>query len=586
VNDTFVYDTVRHRWLHFSKPRRIVAAHAVADVLPALRSVENAVEGEGLHAAGFVAYDAAAAFDRALETRSDPSFPLLWFGLYDPPTVLEQLPSATEKISMPRSWRSSISDADYKKTVATIKRYIAEGDTYQVNFTYRLRARFNGSPWSLFTRLTQRGEGGCAAFVETDDWAVCSVSPELFFRRDGISLLSRPMKGTAPRGTTLADDERRAHDLHLSVKDRAENIMITDMVRSDMGRIARTGTVCTPDIFTVEKYPTVWQMTSSVEACTNAGVTELFRALFPPASITGAPKCRAMQIIKELECDPRRIYTGAIGFIAPGRQVQFNVAIRTALIDKRANQIEYGVGGGIVWDSTAVLELKETQIKALVLKQPPGDFSLLETILWRPQTGFHLLDRHLARLRDSASYFSFEINLKNIRRKLADLVKILPEKPHKIRLLLASGGWTTIQSRVLPDEPASRCPPSVCLAATPVNSSDPFLYHKTTRREPYERARTENPAFNDVILWNSKGEITESTIANIVIETDGQLITPPASCGLLAGVQRAEMLAKGILRERVITVPQLKNATRIYLINSVRGQYPVKLEQNGKSNSV
>jgi para-aminobenzoate synthetase/4-amino-4-deoxychorismate lyase len=372
------------------------------------------------------------------------------------------------------------------------------------------------------------------------------------------------------------DDLEQAEWLHHSEKNRAENVMIVDMVRNDMGRIAALGSVEVRSLYEVEKYPTLWQMTSTVKAKTGAGLCEIMQALFPPASITGAPKRRTMQIIAELEQTPRRIYTGSVGFIGPGRKAQFNVAIRTVLVDKAKGQAEYGVGGGIVWDSVDRMEFEECRTKARILTQKMPDFSLLETILWTPEQGYFLLPYHLTRLMDSAAYFSFSAERDAIRTNLDSLAHTLPKTAHKVRLLLAKDGGITLQSEVLHDTVAQ--PLHVCLAATAVDSANPFLYHKTTNRVVYEQALAACPGYSDVILWNEKGEVTESSIANIVVELDGELYTPPIPCGLLPGTYRAYLLEQGKLKERVIHKEDLVRSAHIYLVNSVRKEREVVVD--------
>jgi para-aminobenzoate synthetase/4-amino-4-deoxychorismate lyase len=318
-------------------------------------------------------------------------------------------------------------------------------------------------------------------------------------------------------------------------------------------------------------------MTSTVVARTSAPLTAVLAATFPPASITGAPKRRTMEIIAELETSPRRIYTGAIGFLAPGRRAQFSVAIRTALLDRRRGTGEYGVGGGIVWDSDAADERVECQTKARILEADPAPFELLETLLWTPRKGYRLLGRHLRRLAESASYFDFACDGRRIRRELARLSRSLSPVPHRVRLLLARDGRRRYESAVCRPI-AGRGPPRVAFARSPVDSRNVLLYHKTTHRGVYQDALAERPGCDDVILHNERGEVTESTIANVVADIGGVLYTPPLECGLLAGTARASMLSRGEIRERVITVEQLRRARRLFLVNSVRGMYEVKLQ--------
>lgn len=576
INSVVIHDAVRRQWLHFGAPQQIISAHRMEKVMPALKTIEEQVYRHGLYAAGFIAYEAATAFDSALAVKEDGLFPLLWFSIYGKPEQISLSTTTPSIQDLPRTWTPSVTRAEYDHAISRIKHYIEAGDTYQVNFTVRLRSPFRGDPWSYFIELARAQDASYGAFVNTKDWIICSASPELFFQLDGDELISRPMKGTSPRGMMLDDDLRKAEWLHHSEKNRAENVMIVDMVRNDMGRIAALGSVEVRSLYEVEKYPTLWQMTSTVRAKTGAGLCEIMQALFPPASITGAPKRRTMQIIAELEQAPRRIYTGSVGFMGPDRKAQFNVAIRTVLVDKAKGQAEYGVGGGIVWDSVDRIEFEECRTKARIITQRRPDFSLLETLLWTPEQGYFLLPYHLARLMASAAYFFFSADRDTIRTKLDSLARTLAKTAHKVRLLLAKDGGITLQSEVLHDVVAQ--PLHVCLAATAVDSANPFLYHKTTNRVVYEQALAACTGYSDVILWNEKGEVTESSIANIVLELDGKLYTPPIPCGLLPGTYRAYLLEQGKVKERVIRKEDLSNSPHIYLVNSVRKEREVVVD--------
>jgi para-aminobenzoate synthetase/4-amino-4-deoxychorismate lyase len=344
------------------------------------------------------------------------------------------------------------------------------------------------------------------------------------------------------------------------------------MVRNDLGRVARPGTVRVTNLFDVERYPTVLQLTSTVTAETDAGLVDLMRALFPAASITGAPKARTMEIIAGVECSPRRIYTGTIGFVDPGGRSQFNVAIRTVLVNRATGEAEYGVGGGIVADSNREDEWNETRIKARALAARPPSFELLETLLWTPEAGYLLLGRHMKRLLQSADYFAFQADVLDIRDQLERYAATLSPTPHRVRLVVSRSGAVEISSA---PQNVDAGFPALALAAAPIDPTNPFLYHKTTNRAVYEAAIAARPGYQDVLLYNDRGEITESTIANLVVEIDGALVTPPVSCGLLPGTLRAHLLDEGKIREEVITVQELKPDTRCYLMNSVRGFHPV-----------
>jgi len=576
INRVILRDAAKDQWLEFSDPLEIIEIHRTDDVINGLCRVEDAVLHRGLHAAGMISYEAAPAFDPSLAVLADGCFPLLWFGIYEQPSIID-IPKY-DGLEMPDvlQWASSVSSEEYRHAFERIKDYIGRGDTYQVNYTFRLQSDFPVDPWQYFVRLISAQGSGYGAYINTGRWTVCSASPEVFFTLEGSRMESRPMKGTAARGLTLEQDHEQARSLKVSEKNRAENLMIVDMVRNDMGRIAEGGSVHVSSLFDIEKYPTLWQMTSTVRAETDVSLTGIFRAMFPPASITGAPKNRTMQIIAELETTPRRIYTGSIGFISPGRRAQFNVAIRTLLVNAESGRAEYGVGGGIVWDSDCAMEQLECRTKSRILNAGLRPFSLLETMLWTPAQGYYLLDRHMRRLGRSAEYFDYRLDIDSVRKTLDCIAQDLPQADQRIRLLIANDGGISCEVYpIVPDDSASV--KNVALACSPVDRSSPFLYHKTTNRRIYEDALAACPGYDDVILCNESGEVTESTIANIVVELDGVLYTPPVRCGLLPGTYREWMLEEKMVMERVITVRELMESSGVYLVNSVRGMYKVKI---------
>ena len=543
-----IRDAAKKRWLYFHDPERVFYIHRIDEILPALSEIEKEISENGHFAAGWIAYEAAPAFDDAMAVQQNDSFPLLWFGVYTKPEEIAFTNSDAQQNTFPQSWKPSISRNEYRDAIRKIKQYLENGDTYQVNLSFRLRGSFREDPWMYFKNLVHLQDTDYAGYIHTENWSICSFSPELFFRLDGTELVSRPMKGTMSRGLTQTEDLKKAEALRQSEKNRAENVMIVDMVRNDMGRIAETGTVCVDDLFTIEKYSTLWQMTSTVKAKTNASPSGIFKALFPPASITGAPKIRTMEIIEELENSPRRIYTGSIGWMGPNRQAQFNVAIRTVLIDENKQEAEYGTGGGIVWDSVEQMEFEECRIKTAILIRKIPEFSLLESILWMPGEGYFLLAYHLKRLKDSADYFSFDLDCDKILKRLNRFAQTLSPIPHKVRLLIDREGTLSLKAGPLNDS-RYRSGKRIGIAKAPVDISDPFLYHKTTHRQVYEQALSANPEFEDVILCNEKGEITESCFANVVVELNNELWTPPVRCGLLAGTYRATLLGKGEIKE-------------------------------------
>ncbi len=555
-------------WLRFSTPNRIVTARQLKDVIPALETIESEVESRNFHAAGFIGYEAAGAFDPALCTHASGDFPMLWFGLYPEPTAFE-MPAPDFNSYILGEWTPSVSKTEYRHAIEAIKERIASGDTYQVNYTLRLRVPFRGDPWHLFLAMVRAQEAGYEAWLDIGRYAVCSASPEMFFRLQGNHLTCKPMKGTVARGRTLDEDKALALWLSESEKNRAENLMIVDMIRNDLGRIADVGSVQTPRLFEVERHPTLWQMTSTVTATSQKPVAALLGALFPCASITGAPKVRTTHIISELETGPRGIYTGCIGYIAPKRYAQFSVAIRTAVVDRESGQVEYGSGGGIVWDSASDDEYDEALLKARVLTLQRPEFSLFETILWTRNDAYFLLEYHLERLKNSAAYFDFAMDMESVKYRLDQHARSLSGNRQRVRLLLHKGGHIDIESTPL-DTEASIPPVRVKIARNPVDSSDVFLYHKTTERGVYEDALSRCSDCDDVLLWNQRGELTESTVANVVVEINGRLFTPPVNSGLLAGTFRASLLDQGRIHEHVIKIEDLNERSKIYLINSVR----------------
>lgn len=571
--DEIVLKTGATQWVHFESPSQIITATTLAEVLPALREIEAATHS-GKYAAGFMSYEAAAAFDAAFTTPSQGALPLLWFGIYDEPVQRSERDFPAAEPAACGDWSLSVNRMAYTEQIAQIKEYIAAGDTYQVNHTLRLKNdSFNTeASWPFFLNTFLPLDSEYSAYLETDAFAIASGSPELFFEQDGDQITCRPMKGTVRRGAYGPLDTQQYNQLGGSEKDRAENVMIVDMIRNDLGQIAQPGSVHTTRLFDLEKYATVWQMTSTVTAKSNAGITDIFKALFPCASITGAPKIRTMQLITELEKTPRGIYTGCMGYIAPNRHARFSVAIRTLAIDKVNGTAEYGTGGGIVWDSEAESEWAECAAKALTLTAPRPRFQLLETLLFEPKTGPFLLRAHIQRLAAAADYFNFTCDLKSVQAALTDFTC---DEFARLRLLLFRDGHIELQATLLgAEKPAVTGRWKLKLAHQPVDSDDPFIYHKTTHRAVYQNAKDGIEDADDVVLFNARGEVTESTIANIVIETDGQKFTPPICCGLLNGTFRQHLIETGEIAERIITIPELKAADQIWLINSVRGWIP------------
>lgn len=603
-------DAAPDRWLVFADPpgeaARLVARR-VEEVRPALAEAARRVEAEGRWAVGFLAYEAAPAFDPALVVHGgagavpDARPPLLWLALVPPPAVVEAAapplgfgayPSGAYPCGAYRcgEWRPSVDAAAYARAVAEVRRRIERGDTYQVNYTYRLSSSFDGDPAGLFRDLAAAQGGAHGGFVDAGRHAVCCASPELFFAQQDGAVTARPMKGTAPRGRWSAEDDARARALAASPKERAENLMIVDMMRNDLGRVAVPGSVEVPELFAVERYPTVWQMTSTVTARTAAPPAEVLAALFPCASITGAPKAATSAVIAELEDGPRGVYTGALGWLAPGGRARFSVAIRTAVVDREGGTAEYGVGGGIVWDSRAAGEAAESRLKARVLTAPPAasGFELIETLRWTAEEGFVRLAGHLDRMAASAAYFGFRFD------RTAGVCELEaaagPATALRVRASLSRDGALRVETAELPAagmgapsrEAAAGLPAvPVAWAAEPVDPDDVLLFHKTSRRGVYEAAlaaaRRRWPEAREVLLWNHRGEATEAATANLVAELGGRLVTPPLDAGLLPGVFRAELLASGEVEEAPLRVEDAARAGRLWLVGSLRGWRPARL---------
>jgi para-aminobenzoate synthetase/4-amino-4-deoxychorismate lyase len=619
-------------------PRGTVTARTPEEVAPALARVEAAVAG-GLWAAGLVAYEAAPGLDPGLAVHPRPAagapfadLPLVAFGLFGgrralpgPPGSAESAADRAAEGGRPAGggaegegmvdggagaggagdggaaeaggpvvdglagayrvgdWEPSVSRGAYDAALAAVQERIAAGDTYQVNLTFRLRAPFAGDPLALYLDLGRAQGGAHAGRLDLGAFDVLCASPELFFEVEGDRLTTRPMKGTAPRGRWSEEDRAAAARLAASPKERAENVMVVDLLRNDLGRLAVPGTVEVERLFAAERYPTVWQLTSTV-SCRLAGepsLVDLFAALFPCGSITGAPKRSTMAIAAALEETPRGAYTGAVGWLAPpgapGPRARFAVAIRTVTIDRAAGLAEYGVGGGVTAGSSAAGEHGEALLKARVLVHRRPAFQLLETLRWEPQRGFPLLARHLDRLAASAEYFGFACDRGRVEAALAAAVGAAAAEGEalRVRLTLSDSGEPSVAVSPLPPPPGRAV--RLAVDPEPVDPADPLLFHKTTLRDPYDRRRARWPGHDDVLLVNGRGEVTESSIANLAVRLDGRWWTPPLASGCLPGVYRAELLARGEIAERPIRRDELERAEGIALLNAVRLWRPAEL---------
>jgi para-aminobenzoate synthetase/4-amino-4-deoxychorismate lyase len=550
----------------------VIEARTLEDILPALRRVEAAIS-RGLHAAGFISYEAAPGINPDLTALPPGEIPLLWFGIFERRlTLSSSLPDDPPPSASYRAdeWQSSLTPDEYTAAVERVREYISAGDTYQVNLTMRRTFSFNGDPYLFYRDLCRSQRAPFCAFLELERFRILSASPELFFRLCDGTLTTRPMKGTGNRGRWHEDDEEAKRRLREDPKERAENLMIVDLLRNDLGMVSATGSVAVSSMFDIEPLETVHQMTSTITSRLKegAGIVELFQALFPCGSVTGAPKKRTMEIIAELEDMPRGIYTGCIGFISPGPEAVFSVAIRTIVVDTEKGSGQMGIGSGITFDSRAEDEYAECLAKGRFALEQRPEFQLIETMLFAEGDGLFLLERHLGRLRRSAAYFDFRLNEEPIRRALAARTASLCGS-HKVRLLLSRKGTFAIQCEPIADDPpgASHL---AAVAGKRVDSRDPFIYNKTTHRPLYAAAPAERPDCIDLLFLNERDEVAEGAYHNIVVRMEGELLTPPLESGLLPGVFREELLESGEIRERAVTAEQLKGAEEIYLINSVR----------------
>lgn len=553
----------------FSEPKEVLVAYDAAAARAALERIASAGK-EGLWAAGYFAYELGFLFEERLaKFLPEPSeSPLLWFGLYAGPQPFAALPEGPDGSA--ENLAPATSFADYASAFDRVKNYIAAGDTYQVNLTFKAAFKLSGSPLGLYRRLAQSQKTAYGAYIHAGDHFVLSRSPELFVSGAGDTLSARPMKGTLPRAPLASQDAADRAALANDEKNRAENLMIVDLLRNDLGRIAEIGSVRVTDLFTVETYSTLHTMTSGITAKRRPDVTmlEILENLFPCGSITGAPKLRAMEIIHEVETAPRGLYTGSIGYIAPNGDFCFNVAIRTAVIDAEGNGT-IGIGGGIVADSEAKSEYDEALLKLRFLSDPAPPVTLIETLKWSPQQGFVLLGRHLARLLASAAYFGLPADGALVTTRLMTESENWTA-PMRVRLTLAETGMV-ITAVPLPPNPEKF---RFTLAAETLDSASVWLAHKTTNRAFYDSPRIrahDELGVDEVVFRNERGELTEGSITNLFIQRSDKLFTPALSSGLLPGTLRAELLETGKAEEAILTLADLHAAEAIFLGNSVRG---------------
>ncbi|WP_375271899.1 aminodeoxychorismate synthase component I [Sphingomonas sp.] len=560
----------------YRHPRAVVEAHDASEIAPMLAAVRAHTTDQRGAAAGFLSYEAAGAFEAAAVTSREIDGPLGWFGLFDGydtvdvPALLPDAAGAWIGALEPR-----VSRADYHSMFAHVQALIAAGDLYQANLTFRADMDVAGDPLALYARLRGATRGGWGAVVATGRQTFLSFSPELFFALEGDRLTCRPMKGTAPRLSDPHADQAAAAALAQDPKQRAENLMIVDLMRNDLSRVAVAGSVAVPELFALEHYPTVHQMTSTVTATRRRGVdaVDVLSALFPCGSITGAPKLRAIQALSEIEADARGVYTGAIGRIDASGDAMFNVAIRTLTLSADGERATIGLGGGIVADSTAVAEWDEALAKGAFLASGDRRFDLIETMAFDPMEGIALVERHLSRLKDSAAALGFAFDRHDTRNELQAATFRLREAS-RVRMLLARSGAVSIQVSRMP--PARAAPLKVALVPLPVSPRDWRLRHKSSDRAFYDDARRRSGS-DEMVFALPDGTLTEGSYTSLFVERDGVLLTPPAGA-LLPGVLRAELLETGRAREAILRAEDLRGG--FLLGNALRGLMPARLARD------
>lgn len=555
----------------FTQPIKELKTRDLAEVADLLAQVESYQE-QGYYVVGYVSYEAAPAFEEKLAVHKAPLLAeyLLYFTVHDR-VETSPIPLTYEEVNLPSNWQEVTSSEDYEKAIAQIHHHLRQGDTYQVNYTVQLKQDLSADPFAIYNRMVVEQEAGYNAYVEHDEMAVISMSPELFFEQNGRELTTRPMKGTTQRGVTDHEDLEQASWLEQDPKNRSENMMIVDLLRNDMNRISEVGSEHVERLCQVEQYSTVWQMTSTIKSRLRADVdlVTIFRSLFPCGSITGAPKIATMEIIKELEPQPRGVYCGTIGLLLPNGRRIFNVTIRT--IQLYQGKAIYGVGGGITWDSTWESEYREVHQKAAVLYRKQARFKLITTGKIS-QKSLLFEDQHLERLRKASRYFAYLFDPEILRQKIeAECQTCDANQDYRLRISLSKSGKIELSRQILEPLSSSFCQAKLCLQEADLNQS--FTYFKTTHRPHLSIGEQE------IIYHNARGELLETSIGNLVLKIAGKLYTPPIQLGILPGIYRQHLLEAGQLEEKVLTFTDIDQAEAIYGCNAVRGLYELFIQK-------
>ena len=555
----------------FTQPIKELKTRDLAEVADLLAQVESYQE-QGYYVVGYVSYEAAPAFEEKLAVHKVPLLGeyLLYFTVHESVETFP-IPLTYDEVDLPSDWQEVTSAENYEKAIAQIHHHLRQGDTYQVNYTVQLKQDLSANPFAIYNRMVVEQEAGYNAYVEHDEMAVISMSPELFFEQNDRELTTRPMKGTTQRGVTDQEDLAQASWLEQDPKNRSENMMIVDLLRNDMNRISEVGSEYVERLCQVEQYSTVWQMTSTIKSQLRLDVdlVAIFRSLFPCGSITGAPKSATMEIIKDLEPQPRGVYCGTIGLLLPNGRRIFNVAIRT--IQLHQGKAIYGVGGGITWDSTWESEYREVHQKAAVLYRKQARFQLITTgRISQKQLLFE--DQHLERLTKASRYFAYPFDPEELRQKIEEECQACDShQDYRLRISLSKSGEMKLSRQILTPLSTSFCKAKLCLQEADLNQS--FTYFKTTHRPHLSLGKQE------IIYHNAAGELLETSIGNLVLKINGKLYTPPINLGILSGIYRQHLLGKGQVEEKIMTLADLNQAEAVFGCNAVRGLYELELRE-------
>ncbi|MBM9499279.1 aminodeoxychorismate synthase component I [Leptospira sp. 201903071] len=567
----------------FRNPITTIKAFTSKEIESSLNEIELNIQN-GFHVAGFISYEAGEIFSGINRKNFQTDFPFLYFGVFQEPEIL---PKIEEIVSQNFGFHiSSLPDQNqYFQNLKSIREKLFLGEIYQINYTDRILFDFEGNILSFYNILSNRQPVSYGSWIRIPDLDVLSFSPELFFEKRGRSIITKPMKGTYPRGKTESEDEKNSEFLKNSEKEKAENLMITDLMRNDLGKISRKGSVQVQELFSVEKYKTILQMTSTIrsELSDEITTTGIFRELFPGGSITGAPKLRAMELIQELE-KPRGLYTGAIGIFRPNSDAVFSIAIRTLEISHGKGKI--GIGSGITWDSDPEKEWLEILEKAKFFSEAPQNFSLFETILYKNGI-FYFQKEHRIRMKTSAEILKLPFSENGWDSCLQEVRSACKEKnSYRIKICLNTTGNFYFEHSILSSFQKDG---NLQISSTRMDSSSEFRKHKTNLRDVYDRegTRSRNSSYLDVLFLNERNEISEGSITNVFLKIGDSYFTPLVSSGILPGIYRNRLLKRKGFYERSLSLEDLKSSDSVFLCNSLRGILRVqKIEDSAKNSSL